>query len=41
MSYEAKILLVDDDVKLSSMVKEYLEPLGYEIETAETGKKRR
>ena len=38
MTYEAKILLVDDDVKLSSMVKEYLEPLGYEIETAETGK---
>ena len=38
MSYEAKILLVDDDVKLSSMVKEYLAPLGYEIETAETGK---
>ena len=38
MSCEAKILLVDDDVKLSSMVKEYLEPLGYEIETAETGK---
>ncbi len=38
MTYEAKILLIDDDVKLSSMVKEYLEPLGYEIETAETGK---
>jgi DNA-binding response OmpR family regulator len=38
MAYEAKILLVDDDVKLSSMVKEYLEPLGYEVETAETGK---
>lgn len=38
MSYEAKILLVDDDVKLSSMIKEYLESLGYEVETAETGK---
>lgn len=38
MAYKSKILLVDDDVKLSSMVKEYLEPLGYEIETAVTGK---
>ena len=38
MSYEAKILLIDDDVKLSQMVQEYLEPLGYKIETAETGK---
>ncbi len=38
MVYKSKILLVDDDVKLASMVKEYLEPLGYEIEMAETGK---
>ncbi len=38
MAYDAKILLVDDDVKLSRMVKEYLEPFGYDVETAETGK---
>jgi DNA-binding response OmpR family regulator len=39
MNYEAKILVVDDDVKLSAMIKEYLESLGYSVETAETGLK--
>ena len=37
MNYKAKILVVDDDEKLSSMIKEYLESLGYLVETAETG----
>ncbi|MFN0110246.1 MAG: response regulator transcription factor [Blastocatellia bacterium] len=32
-----KILMIDDDVKLCRLVKEYLEPMGYEIETAHTG----
>jgi DNA-binding response OmpR family regulator len=39
MNYEAKILVVDDDVKLSAMIKEYLESLGYSVETVETGLK--
>jgi DNA-binding response OmpR family regulator len=38
MAYKSRILLIDDDVKLSSMVKEYLEPLGYKVETGETGR---
>lgn len=38
MGHEAKILVVDDDEKLLSMIKEYLESLGYSVETAETGK---
>lgn len=33
----AKILIIDDDVKLCRLVKEYLEPMGYEVETAHTG----
>lgn len=37
MRFEAKILLIDDDEKLSSMIREYLESLGYSVETAETG----
>lgn len=32
-----KILMIDDDVKLCRLVKEYLEPMGYEVETAHTG----
>jgi two-component system response regulator CpxR len=33
----ARILMIDDDVKLCRLVKEYLEPMGYEVETAHTG----
>lgn len=33
----AKILMIDDDVKLCRLVKDYLEPMGYEVETAHTG----
>lgn len=33
----AKILMIDDDAKLCRLVKEYLEPMGYEVETAHTG----
>lgn len=38
MSDKAKILLIDDDPKLSRLIKEYLEPLGYSVGLAETGK---
>lgn len=38
MSDETKILLIDDDPKLSRLVKEYLEPFGYSVATAETGR---
>src|SRR5208337_2637817 len=31
------ILIVDDDVKLCRLVREYLEPLGYEVTAAHTG----
>jgi two-component system, OmpR family, response regulator CpxR len=40
-SYEAQrtsILVVDDDKKLCRLIKDYLEPLGYEVHTANTGK---
>jgi DNA-binding response OmpR family regulator len=33
----ARLLLVDDNPKLCRMVKEYLEPLGYEVSLAHTG----
>lgn len=32
-----KILMIDDDAKLCRLVKDYLEPMGYEVETAHTG----
>jgi two-component system response regulator CpxR len=32
-----RLLLVDDNPKLCRMVKEYLEPLGYEVSLAHTG----
>ncbi len=38
MMDKAKILLIDDDPKLSRLIKEYLEPLGYSVDGAETGK---
>jgi DNA-binding response OmpR family regulator len=31
------VLIVDDDVKLCRLVREYLEPLGYEVTAAHTG----
>ncbi len=33
----AHLLLVDDNPKLCRMVKEYLEPLGYEVSLSHTG----
>lgn len=33
----ANILMIDDDVKLCRLVKDYLEPMGYNVETAHTG----
>ena len=32
-----KVLMVDDDVKLCRLVKDYLEPMGYEVGDAHTG----
>src|SRR5271165_6009711 len=32
-----RLLLVDDDLKLCRLVREYLEPLGYSVSTAHTG----
>ena len=31
------ILIVDDDVKLCRLIRDYLEPLGYEVTAAHTG----
>ncbi len=32
-----RILMIDDDVKLCRLVKDYLTPMGYEVETVHTG----
>ena len=32
-----RLLVVDDDVKLCRLIREYLEPLGYEVSVAHTG----
>jgi len=32
-----RLLVVDDDVKLCGLIRDYLEPLGYEVEFAHTG----
>ncbi len=37
MSDKTKILMIDDDPKLSRLVREYLQPLGFSVELAETG----
>ena len=40
-SYEAQrtsVLVVDDDKKLCRLIKDYLEPLGYDVASANTGK---
>jgi DNA-binding response OmpR family regulator len=34
---ETRLLMVDDDVKLCRLVREYLEPLGFEVSAAHTG----
>jgi DNA-binding response OmpR family regulator len=36
-SLNTHLLLVDDDVKLCRLVREYLEPLGYQVSSAHTG----
>jgi len=36
-SLSTHLLLVDDDVKLCRLVREYLEPLGYQVSSAHTG----
>jgi len=37
-SQRTSVLVVDDDKKLCRLIKDYLEPLGYDIVTANTGK---
>lgn len=32
-----RLLMIDDDLKLCRLVKDYLEPLGYEVESSHTG----
>jgi two-component system response regulator CpxR len=32
-----RILIIDDDTKLCRLVRDYLEPMGYEVESAHTG----
>lgn len=34
---KARLLVIDDDRKLCRLIKDYLEPMGYEVETAHTG----
>ena len=36
-SGKSKILIIDDDLKLCRLVKDYLEPLGFAVEAANTG----
>lgn len=36
-SSRIKVLIVDDDVKLCRLIRDYLEPLGYEVHMAHTG----
>ena len=38
MGDKANILLIDDDPKLSRLIKEYLEPMGFSVSLVETGK---
>src|SRR5207302_10595151 len=33
-----RVLIVDDDKKLCRLIKDYLEPLGYEVMSAHTGR---
>lgn len=34
---KTRLLIIDDDLKLCRLVKDYLEPMGYEVESAHTG----
>jgi DNA-binding response OmpR family regulator len=34
---EIKVLIIDDDIKLCRLVKEYLEPMGFEVDAAHSG----
>ena len=34
---KTRLLMIDDDLKLCRLVKDYLEPMGYEVESAHTG----
>lgn len=34
---KARLLVIDDDRKLCRLIKDYLEPMGYEVEAAHTG----
>ena len=34
---KSRLLVIDDDRKLCRLIKDYLEPMGYEVETAHTG----
>jgi DNA-binding response OmpR family regulator len=34
---KTRLLVIDDDKKLCRLIREYLEPLGYEVESAHTG----
>lgn len=36
-SLNTHLLLIDDDVKLCRLIREYLEPLGYQVSSAHTG----
>ena len=35
---KTRLLVVDDDKKLCRLIKDYLEPLGYDVETVHTGR---
>jgi DNA-binding response OmpR family regulator len=34
---EIKVLIIDDDIKLCRLVRDYLEPMGFEVDAAHTG----
>ena len=37
LSVRIKVLIIDDDKKLCRLIKDYLEPMGYDVEAAYTG----
>jgi CheY-like chemotaxis protein len=34
---KTRLLVIDDDKKLCRLIRDYLEPMGYEVESAHTG----
>ncbi len=34
---KTRLLVIDDDRKLCRLIRDYLEPMGYEVESAHTG----